>query len=203
MPASSDYSSFGRFKRRPGRSEKDRTMAKKTIESLGSLGKKMREAGPDSIIISSPHDDWGFNVPLFFLAPKFKGEIEHVLIGSRSPKFYFEEGKKIVREPFSDNKKYALIASGDLSHCLKKEGPYGFHQDGPKFDEVLVRALEKKDIKKILKLDDLYPEAGECGLRSICFILGILEESKVKYEPQILSYEGPWGVGYLVANFKL
>jgi len=52
-------------------------------------------------------------------------------------------------------------------------------------------------------LDDLYPEAGECGLRSFCFLLGILEASGISWQPEILSYEGPFGVGYLVANFKL
>ena len=101
------------------------------------------------------------------------------------------------------DKKYALIASGDLSHCLKKEGPYGFHPDGPKFDKALIDALKEKNIEKILKLDETYPDAGECGLRSFCFLLGILEESGINYQPEILSCEGPFGVGYLVANFKL
>jgi len=49
----------------------------------------------------------------------------------------------------------------------------------------------------------MYPEAGECGLRSFCFLLGILEASGIDWQPEILAYEGPFGVGYLVANFKL
>jgi len=183
-------------------SKEDRAVAKKTIENLRFLDRKMREIQPQSIIISSPHEDWGFNVPLYFLAPDFKGEIKRYVTGEESPVFHFEEGKKFFRERFSENKEYALIASGDLSHCLKKDGPYGFQPDGPKFDKELIKALERKDIEKILKLDDLYPEAGECGLRSICFMLGILEASGVDYRPQILSYEGPFGVGYLVVNYE-
>jgi len=183
-------------------SPEDRKQVKKTIENLENLGKKLKESNPDSIIISAPHPDWGFNVPLFFLAKDFKGEIKTYLIGLEKPNFYFEEGKKLYKK-LDKNKKYALIASGDLSHCLKEEGPYGFHPQGPKFDKDLIESLKKKDIEKILKLDDLYPEAGECGLRSFCFMLGILEESGVNYQPEILSYEGPFGVGYLVANFTL
>jgi len=183
-------------------SPEDRAQVKNTIEALEKLGKKLKETQPDSIIISSPHPDWGFNVPLYFLAKDFKGEIKHYLIGLEKPEFYFEEGKKVYRE-LKEKKKYALIASGDMSHCLKEDGPYGFHPDGPKFDKDLTEALKKKDVETILKLDDLYPEAGECGLRSFCFLLGILEESKIDYQPEILSYEGPFGVGYLVANFKL
>ena len=187
-------------------SKEDREKVKKTIESLEFLGRKFKELNPDKIIISAPHPDWGFNVPLFFLAKDFKGEIKTYLMGMESPVFYFEQGKKVYHETCNikpKTRKIALIASGDLSHCLKEDGPYGFNPDGPKFDKALVEALKKKDIETILKLDEMYPEAGECGLRSFCFLLGILEESRINYQPEILSYEGPFGVGYLVANFKL
>ena len=183
-------------------SPEDRAKVKKTIESLESLGKKLKESEPESIIISSPHSNWGFGVPLYFLAKDFKGEMKQHLIDLESPQFYFEEGKKTYQKIDKD-KKYALIASGDMSHCLKEEGPYGFNPDGPKFDKALIEALKKKDVESILKLDDMYPEACECGLRSFCFLLGILEQSGIEYQPEILSYEGPFGVGYLVAEFKL
>lgn len=188
-------------------SGEDRLQVKKTIESLEILGKKLKETQPDSIIISSPHPDWGFDVPLFFLAKDFRGEIKTYLMGLEDPKFYFEEGKKTYNSIYAtrprSEKKYALIASGDLSHCLKEDGPYGFHSDGPKFDKALIEYLKKKDIESVLKLDEMFPEAGECGLRSFCFLLGILEASEINWQPEILSYEGPFGVGYLVANFKL
>ncbi len=189
-------------------SSQDRAQVKNTIEALENLGKKLKEAKPDLIIISSPHPDWGFNVPLFFLAQNFKGKIEPILIGLEEPKFYFEEGKnlylKISRGPTPERtfERVGIIASGDLSHCLKEEGPYGFHPDGPKFDKAFIEALKKKDIETILKLDEMYPEAGECGLSSFCFLLGILKASGLNWQPEILSYEGPFGVGYLVANFK-
>jgi len=44
-------------------------------------------------------------------------------------------------------------------------------------------------------------EAGECGFRSILIILGILNQLDCKFDA--LSYEGPFGVGYLTANFKI
>ncbi|MDO8663379.1 MAG: class III extradiol dioxygenase subunit B-like domain-containing protein [Candidatus Wildermuthbacteria bacterium] len=185
-------------------SPKDRAQVKNTIKALGKLGKRLKEFNPDSIIISAPHPDWGFNVPLFFLAGDFKGTVERRLIGLQSPVFYFEEGKKVYELKFKSQKsRIALIASGDLSHCLRADGPYGFHPDGPKFDKELIEALKNKDIETILKLDDKYPEAGECGLRSFCFLLGTLEASDLNWQPEILSYEGPFGVGYLAVNFQL
>ena len=185
-------------------SPEDRAHVKKTIKALENLGKKLKEAKPDSIIISAPHPDWGFNVPLYFLAPNFEGKIETILIGLESPAFYSKKGKNLYKTMKQfNNETIGLIASGDLSHCLKEDGPYGFNPDGPKFDKELIEALKKKDIETILKLDEMYPDAGECGLRSFCFMLGILEESGINYKPEILSYEGPFGVGYLVANFNL
>jgi len=187
-------------------SEEDRTKVKKTIVSLKQLGKKLKKANPDQIIISAPHSDWGFNVPLYFLAPDFKGKIERLVTGPDPPAFYFEEGKSFCSEKgfhLAKGKTSALIASGDLSHCLKEDGPYGFHPDGPKFDQQLIECLKKKDINGFLRLDEEFPEAGECGLRSFSFLLGILEAQKINWQPKILSYEGPFGVGYLVADFIL
>jgi aromatic ring-opening dioxygenase LigB subunit len=186
-------------------SEADRARLKNTISALEVLGKKFKDSNPDLIIISSPHADWGFNVPLHFLTPQhFQGQIKTYLTGTEPAEFHFQEGKRI----FEDNnleldfKKVAFIASGDMSHCLKEDGPYGFNPEGPKFDQDLQEFLVKKEIGKILQLDDIYPGAGECGLRSFSFLLGALEAAGVKYEPEILSYEGPFGVGYLVADLK-
>ena len=185
-------------------SPEDRNQVKNTILSLEKLGKELKKKNPDLIIISAPHPDWGFNVPLFFLTKDFKGKIDTFLTGFESPKEHFEKGKEVYKLKIENCKlKIAVIASGDLSHCLKTDGPYGFHPDGPKFDQDLIESLRKKNIEKILQLDELYPEAGECGLRSICFMLGILEAAKIDWRAEILSYEGPFGVGYLVANFKL
>lgn len=185
-------------------SEEDRKKVKNTIDRLEQLAKSFKKTGPDSIIISSPHPDWGFEVPLYFLAKDFQGRIEKNLIGLEPPKFYFEKGKEFYKLKIENCKlKIALIASGDLSHCLKEDGPYGLHPDGLKFDQEFIKALKHKNIKTILKLDELYSNAGECGLRSFSFLLGILEEAKINWRAEILSYESPFGVGYLVANFTL
>ena len=183
-------------------SPEDRKKVAKTIKSLENLSQKFKEKNPDSVVISSPHPDWGFNVPLFFLAKNFKKEIKPYLTDTESPGIYFETGKDIYKR-LEKNKNYALIASGDMSHVLKEEGPYGFHPDGPKFDKEFIESLKKKNIKRILKLNNLYPQAAECGLRSFCFLLGILEASGVNWQPKILSYQGPFGVGYLVVDFVL
>lgn len=209
-------------------SPQDREKVKKTITALESLAPKLAEAKPEVIIISSPHPDWGVEVPWHFLGTSVQGlaardfwEIDNYqkansfkLTASRytlspilttldSPQQHFEWGKEIA-QTLPIKTRIAWVASGDMSHRLKEDGPYGLHSSGPKFDKKFIRLLKKKDIEGILNLDpELVEGAGECGLRSFCMLLGALEASKINWNPEILSYEGPFGVGYLVVNFKL
>jgi aromatic ring-opening dioxygenase LigB subunit len=211
-------------------SPEDRERVKTTITALESLAARVTEAKPEIIIISSPHPDWGIEVPLYFLGARVQGlgirgetswKIENyqqadlfklaaspytlspLLTTLDSPKQHFEWGKKIIRQ-LPEKRRVCWIASGDMSHRLKVDGPYGLHPSGPKFDKKFIELLKKKDIQGILNLDPQFvEEAGECGLRSFCVLLGALEEEKLKWKPEILSYEGPFGVGYLVVNFKL
>jgi aromatic ring-opening dioxygenase LigB subunit len=185
-------------------SETDRAQVKKTIRALEKLGKQLTKVKPDCLLVSSPHPDWGFNVPLHFLAKDVRGiEIKAHLTDSSSPQVHFNRGKELIKN-LGYIKKLAWIASGDMSHRLKKDGPYGLHPSGPKFDREFIKRLKKKDVPGILNLNPrLAEEAGECGLRSFCMLLGALEEAKIKWRPEVLSYEGPFGVGYLVADFKL
>ena len=177
----------------------DRQKVKKTLGALSILAERFKKAKPDAIVISSPHPDWGFEVPLYFLAEDFQGEIKTFLTDFEPPKKYFERGK-IFFEKLEKDKRYAFIASGDLSHRLAEDGPYGFDPDGPKFDKMLQEALLKKDIDNFLRLDEKFPEAGECGLRSFSFLLGSLVASGAPWHAEILSYEGPFGVGYMTAK---
>jgi aromatic ring-opening dioxygenase LigB subunit len=182
----------------------DRQKVKKTIESLESLALELKKAHPDLIIISSPHPDWGFEVPLHFLGKGLLAEkSKRVLTDFSSAKAHFQKGQEIIKN-LPESQRIAWIASGDMSHRLKKDGPYGLHPSGPKFDQAFVDLLKKKDVEGILNLPEkLIEEAGECGLRSFCMLLGALEASKVSWQPEVLSYEGPFGVGYLVANLKI
>jgi len=185
-------------------SEADRAEVKKTIQSLEKLGKQLAKTKPDCILITSPHPDWGFNVPLHFLAKDVRGiEVKAHLTDLESPEVHFNRGRELIKN-LKYIKKLAWIASGDMSHRLKEDGPYGLHPSGPKFDKEFINLLKKKDVRAILNMDSkLVDEAGECGLRSFCQLLGALEGAKVKWQPEIFSYEAPFGVGYLVANFKI
>ena len=93
-----------------------------------------------------------------------------------------------------------LIASGDLSHRLTPDAPYGYRPEGPVFDRLVIGALRDREWKRIEGLDpDLVEEAGECGLRPLAVLLGAARSGGL--DSKVLSYEGPFGVGYPVVVF--
>ena len=81
-----------------------------------------------------------------------------------------------------------LIASGDLSHRLTADAPYGFRPQGPRFDRLVIDALRSRSWEQIEALDpDLVEEAGECGLRPLAILLGAGRAANLN--SQVLSYE--------------
>ena len=108
-------------------------------------------------------------------------------------------GRAISAASDSTGQRVALVASGDLSHRLMPGAPAGFSLRGAEFDRHIVSALERNDRDAILKTDPrLLDEAGQCGYGSLVAALAAMENVPA----EVLSYEGPFGVGYLVARFQ-
>jgi MEMO1 family protein len=144
--------------------------------------------------------DHGTAVPLYFLQLNgWAGEVvamgysflsnsDHVLFGRCI-------AKAIEDVPYS----VGLIASGDLSHRLSADAPAGFNPTAHLFDEEVIAAFKSNLPQRIAAIDpDLRRLAGECGYRSLLVALGATSELPADCE--VLSYEAPFGVGYLVAQ---
>jgi aromatic ring-opening dioxygenase LigB subunit len=168
------------------------------------LAQKIKEeAGLPTVYVNNVELDHGAAAPLFYLTQNIN-DMPIVPMGYSllSYQDHFNLGIKLQKIIKQTDKKIAVIASGDLSHRLTPDAPAGFSPKGNIFDEKLVKLINEKNIEEILNLDEnLIAEAGECGLRSFIILLGVL--NNLEYQPEILSYEGPFGVGYLVVNFNL
>lgn len=147
--------------------------------------------------------DHGTMVPLFFVDKYYKDyNIVRISISRLSFMEHYNFGKCISKIADELNKKVIVIASGDLSHMLREEGPYGFTEEGPIFDRETTEALSRGDFMRLLTFDEDFCEiAAECGLRSFIIMAGALDGKSVK--SKLLSYEGPFGVGYSVASFDV
>lgn len=154
-------------------------------------------------LVSETKLDYGSAIPLYLLTanlPQIK--IIPFYYSGLDLASHYGFGQILRQEILASKERVAVIASGDLSHRLSKDAPAGYSAKGKKFDNKIIESLEKFKIKNILGLEhEFIRDACECGLKAIVMLLGILEP--IKCAPQKLSYESPFGVGYLVMNFKI
>lgn len=144
--------------------------------------------------------DHGITVPLYFLKKNgIECPILPISIGFLSFQEHYQFGK-IIRQAIKNlARRTVFVASGDLSHRLTQDAPAGYHPQGEKYDRLLINLLKKKDVTGILDLDPGFVEqAGECGLRSFIMLLGALDG--LDFDFYDFSYQGPYGVGYLVGE---
>lgn len=154
-------------------------------------------------IISEIKLDHGVGIPFYCLGRNLPNiKIIPIYFSLLDNQSHLEFGKSLKEIILNTDKRIAIIASGDLSHCLTENAPVKFNPAGKKFDENLIELLKKGDSQAIVNMDKkLIENAAECGLRSIIILLGAL--NNINFETKILNYEAPFGVGYLVANFEL
>lgn len=147
----------------------------------------------------NPSLDHGTIIPLRFLqqAGLDFESVKFLRIGlsGLSAAVHYKFGQMISRAADELGRKIFFLASGDLSHKLKSDGPYGFVDEGPIFDAQVMENLGGADFLKLLTMDEkICSRAAECGLRSFWIMSGALDRLNVRAEK--LSYEGPFGVGY-------
>jgi len=142
--------------------------------------------------------DHGVMVPLYFIKAR---RIVQISLSMLSGLDHYRLGMCIANAAKSLGRNFVIIASGDMSHKLKADGPYGFIKDGPEFDNFVKSHIENSDILELLQADPGFCErAAECGFKSLAILLGAFDGYKVN--SKVLSYEGPFGVGYLCASFE-
>jgi len=147
--------------------------------------------------------DHGVLVPLHFVSEAgYNGSLVCMGFALFSVEELFRFGTVLRRVIQESPGRTAVIASGDLSHRLTPDAPAGYSQYGRVFDEELMARLGSKDYYGVLSMDQsLIERAGECGYRSVVILLGCLDGYET--DPEVLSYEGPFGVGYGVVDFHV
>jgi len=147
--------------------------------------------------------DHGALVPLYYISKELENvKIVHLCMGFLSYRELFEFGMCIKKAVEEINDNVVILGSGDLSHRLTLDAPCGYSERGREFDQKLVGLLAKGNFDEIMAIDEsLIETAGECGMRPFSIMFGCLDGCKVL--PRILSYEGPFGVGYCVGEFDI
>jgi AmmeMemoRadiSam system protein A/AmmeMemoRadiSam system protein B len=144
--------------------------------------------------------DHGTAVPLYFLQRNgWNGRVVALGYSFLSNEDHLRFGRCIKQAVDKSGRTVAFIASGDLSHRLKLDAPAGYNPEAHRFDAEVVDAIRSCSTSRIIDMDqELRRLAGECGYRSMLVALGLAEGLDQSCE--VISYEAPFGVGYLVAQ---
>ena len=147
--------------------------------------------------------DHGTMVPLYFL-DRYMQDYRLVRVGLSGLPFtvHYELGECIRKTAELLDRDVVIIGSGDLSHKLKEDGPYGFQKEGPEYDERIMDVMGRGAFGELFDFsEDFCDNAAECGHRSFTIMAGALDGLKVKTER--LSHQGTFGVGYGICIYEV
>lgn len=148
--------------------------------------------------------DHGCLVPLAFIVPGLAAPPAIVVLSFSflGVEMHTAFGEAIGAAIDADAARILYVASGDMSHRLTPDAPAGYTPRAVDFDRRVVEVFAAADGPGLLEIPaGLQREAGECGYRSLVTLFGLLRGRS--YGTEVLSYEGPWGVGYLVGSVRL
>lgn len=169
-------------------------------EMLAAIAERASQKDYEVLNLEDYPLDHGSAVPLYFLDRNgWNGRVVALGYSFLSNEDHLRFGECIRAATDGVARPVALIASGDLSHRLKPGAPAGYDRDAHRFDEAVVDALNDCSPDRIINIDhNLRRTAGECGYRSMLVALGATKS--LQPECEVLNYEAPFGVGYLVAQ---
>ena len=145
--------------------------------------------------------DHGTMVPLYFVNRYWTGyRLVRIGLSGLPLTAHYRLGQCIQAAAQSLGRNTVVIASGDLSHKLKEDGPYGYQEEGPVYDARIMDVMGRGAFGELLEFsEDFCEKAAECGHRSFTIMAGAFD--RIAVETEKLSYEGPFGVGYGICTY--
>ena len=150
-----------------------------------------------------PALDHGTMIPLYFINQYYR-DYRLVRIGGSGLPFtdHYRAGQLIKQAADELGRRTVIVASGDLSHKLRGDGPYGYSEEGPEYDKRIMDVMGDARFGGLLEFTENFcSKAGECGHRSFLMMAGAMDGMAVK--ARRLTYQGPFGVGYGVCTFEV
>lgn len=162
---------------------------------------KIKEMSHKEIsLYSEEYISYSIGIPLYCLTKNLKKiKIIPIYYSMKDYNDHLKLGEIIKEVSLNSTTNIAVIASGDLSHCLTKDAPAGYLETAENFDKEVIKNLKEKNLTGLMALNsDLVIQAKECGFKSIITLMGVFQN--IDYDFQLLSYEYPFGIGYLTAS---
>lgn len=146
--------------------------------------------------------DHGVSVPLSLLGCQPNMPIIPIGYSALENEIHNDFGKKLYEIFGQSHKRIAVLFSAELAHTLSEDAPGGFHSSGAVFDQKIRNTLSQRNIEALHEFNEqMVQEAVSCGYKALLILAGLLNEYNYSYNE--LSYEFPFGIGYLTAYFDL
>ncbi len=190
-----DFSAFGDFT--PAPTWRGDTVTAQRLRAADETG----HHAPPFRLLGSSEIDYGVAVPLVLMASRLpRLPVLPLRISGRSPADHWQFGAFLGQQFRTNERRVAVVASGDLSHRLTPHSSAGFSPRGAAFDRAMLECIRRGDASAVVNLEPgLVAEAAACGFLPIVTVLGLVDGMAV--QPVVLNYEGPLGVGLLTAQF--
>lgn len=144
--------------------------------------------------------DHGAFVPLYFLNRSgWRGPTTVIGLNYPGEGGWRKAGASIRSAARRLHQRVALVASGDMSHRLQPGAPAGYEPRAREFDREFVRVLRSGRFEALNQLD---PELQQLAAEDVVdsTLIAVNAVGLAATGRGVLSYEGPFGVGYCVAE---
>jgi aromatic ring-opening dioxygenase LigB subunit len=184
----------------------DQALAQTIIDEVAAAGIPVLATAASGETVDLDH---GAVVPLHFMTERlgYPFRLVSLSFSYLSLDEHVGFGEAVGRVLVASPTKTIYLASSDLSHRLTRDAPAGYDPRGAEFDRAVADSFAAGDWQALLTIDPTTVKAaGECGYRSLAVLSGlvnVVNRAGTTTQTELYSYEGPFGVGYLVGEVKL
>jgi aromatic ring-opening dioxygenase LigB subunit len=147
--------------------------------------------------------DWGVLIPLWFMGGRHDPPVPVVVVTPArdlSAEAHVEAGAVIARAAAASGLRVAFIASADHGHAHHADGPYGFHPDAKRYDELICRLVRSGRLDLLCDIPiDLVESAKADSWWQLLMLHGATNGG---WRGRLISYEAPTYFGMLTAAYE-
>ncbi len=146
--------------------------------------------------------DWGVLIPLWFMGGRQDPPVPLVVVTPARDLpagAHVRAGAAIARAASAAGRRVAFIASADHGHAHLAHGPYGFHPDAKRYDDLVCELVRGDRLERLTDIPlDLVESAKADSWWQMLMLHGATGDG---WRGRLISYEAPTYFGMLTAVY--
>jgi aromatic ring-opening dioxygenase LigB subunit len=146
--------------------------------------------------------DWGVLIPLWFMGGRHDPPVPLVVMTPARDlpaEAHVKAGAAVTRAAAESGLRVAFIASADHGHAHREDGPYGFHPDAKRYDDLICRLVRTDRLDRLCDIPvDMVEAAKADSWWQMLMLHGAVDR---RWRGRLISYEAPTYFGMLTAAY--